>query len=423
MGKDDEKKQGEDVNTGTSSTFRRTDADATPAQSAVAKDTPTSTTATPAAKPVTPAATPVTTAPAVAQDTKTSTPVTPAAKPATATPTTGSVATDTINKAISKVATPVVDADVDAEIDKKYTVTDEMRDKVAKPYDDTIDAYQRVKEAFSPLESAEERERRERIERSRRKIYAITDGLSALSNLYFTSQYAPNMYNHEKSMSETERAALERARAEREKNRDAHLRAALGIAKAQADKEQGLRALETEMAKAKEAAKEAARKDRKFPLEMRILDEQGNYYANNARKAGVDADATPEKIAAWVAAKIAQANKDNSTARNNDRTPAGGKGAKGGKGGSSGGNGSNGGKKSSSGGKGSSSKGFNVTDGDGNTRFIKDDDVEREFTSLPKDVQKKAGNRGNLPTKEQKQQAISDYERTKGKKKKKISIH
>lgn len=423
MGKDDEEKQGaavntgtsstprrteEDVNTGTSSTPRRTDADATPTQSAVAQDTQAST-------PVTPAVTPTTTAPAVAKDTPTSTPVTPADKPATTTPTAGNVVTDTINKAVSKVVTPVVDADVGAEIDKKYTVTDEMRDKVAKPYDDTVDAYKRVMEAYSPLESAEERERRERIERSRKKIYAITDGLSALSNLYFTSQYAPNMYNHEKSMSETERAALERAREEREKNRDAHLRAALGIAKAQADKEQGLRALETEMAKAKEAAKEAARKDRKFPLEMRVLGEKGDYYASLARKADEEADATPEKIAAWVAAKIAQANKDNSTARNNDRTPAGGKG---GKGGSSGGKGSNGGEKGSS-----SGKGFNVTDGDGNTRFIKDEDVEREFTSLPKDVQKKAGSRGNLPNKEQKQQAISDYERTKGKKKKKISIH
>lgn len=390
MGKDDEEKQGAGVNTGTSSTFRRTeeDADATPAQSA--------------------------------------TPVTPVAKPATATPTTGKVATATINKTAtpvddtdtdakkdSKVATPVVDADVDAEIDKKYTVTDEMRDKVAKPYDNTVDVYKRAMDALSPLESAEERERRERIERSRKKIYAITDGLSALSNLYFTSQYAPNMYNHEKSMSETERAALERARAEREKNRDAHLRAALGIAKAQADKEQGLRALEAEMAKAKEAAKEAARKDRKFPLEMRVLGEKGNYYAGLARRANEDADAAPEKNEAEINAKNAKAEKDNSIARKNDRTPASGKG---GKGGSSGGKGSNGGEKSSSGGK-----GFNVTDGDGNTRFINDDDIEREFTSLPKDVQKKAGNRGNLPNKEQKQQAISDYERTKKKPKSAVS--
>lgn len=402
MGKDDEEKQGAAVNTGTSSTPRRTDADATTAP-AVTKDTPPSTPVVPADKPTTPAQ------PAVAQDTPASTPVTPAAKPATTTPTAGNLATATINEAINKVVTPVVDADVDADIDKKYTVTDEMRSKAAKPYDDTIDVYQRAMEALSPLESAEERERRERIERSRRKIYAITDGLSALSNLYFTTQYAPNGYNHEKSMSETDRAALERARAEREKNRDAHLRYALGIAKAQADKEQGLRALEAEMAKAKEAAKEAARKDKLFPLKARKLDEEANYYASRARKAQEDADAAPEKNEAEINAKNAKAAKDNSIALKNDRTPVSGKK------GSSGGKGAKGGKGSSSG------KGFNVTDGDGNTRFINDDDIEREFTSLPKDVQKKAGNRGNLPNKEQKQQAISDYEITKKKTKSAVS--
>ncbi len=407
MGKDDKEKQGMGVNTGTSSTPRRTDADATTAP-AVAQDTKDSTPVTPADKPTTPAQ------PAVAQDTPASTPVTPAAKPATTTPTAGNLATATINEAINKVVTPVVDADVDAEIDGKYTVTDEMRSKAAKPYDDTIDVYQRAMEALSPLESAEDRERRERRERSRRKIYAITDGLSALSNLYFTTQYAPNGYNHEKSMSETDRAALERARAEREKNRDAHLRYALGIAKAQADKEQGLRALETEMAKAKEAAKEAARKDKLFPLKARKLDEEANYYASKARKAKEDANDAPEKNAAEIDAKKAQAEKYRSAARKNDRTrPSAGKGGKGGKGSKAG-----------------SDKGFYVEDGDGNMRFITDSNIDREFSGLPEEVREDAGNDYSKPNKEQKKQAIAVAERSKTEKpksaksaKSKISIH
>ena len=62
-------------------------------------------------------------------------------------------------------------------------------------------------------ETDEQRKKRERREKSKKIIAAVSDGISALSNLYFTSQYAPNMYNHEKgSMTNAIDARIERLR-------------------------------------------------------------------------------------------------------------------------------------------------------------------------------------------------------------------
>lgn len=64
--------------------------------------------------------------------------------------------------------------------------------------------------------SAEELEK-ERKKQKRDKIFAaIGDGISALSNLYFTTQYAPNMYNHKNSMSEAMRVRYDKMIKERE---------------------------------------------------------------------------------------------------------------------------------------------------------------------------------------------------------------
>ncbi len=79
-------------------------------------------------------------------------------------------------------------------------------------------------------ETEEERKRRQKRERSRKVIAAVTDGLAALSNLWFTSQYAPNMYNHkEQSQLDGLQRHYERMRAEREANRDKHLQYALRL--------------------------------------------------------------------------------------------------------------------------------------------------------------------------------------------------
>ena len=47
---------------------------------------------------------------------------------------------------------------------------------------------------YKPL-TPEELERERKKERREKTFAAISDGISALSNLYFTTQYAPNMYS------------------------------------------------------------------------------------------------------------------------------------------------------------------------------------------------------------------------------------
>lgn len=88
-------------------------------------------------------------------------------------------------------------------------------------------------------ESEEERRKRERRERSRRIIGAMSDGLSALGNLYFTSQYAPDMYDPVAgSQLKGADERIERLRAEREANADRYLHYALKIGDLENAKEQ-----------------------------------------------------------------------------------------------------------------------------------------------------------------------------------------
>lgn len=77
--------------------------------------------------------------------------------------------------------------------------------------------------------TAEELER-ERARQSREaRFAALGDGLSALSNLYFTTQYAPNAYDGTKSMSGRSRARYDRLIKERTENQrqwmDGYMRA------------------------------------------------------------------------------------------------------------------------------------------------------------------------------------------------------
>ena len=107
-------------------------------------------------------------------------------------------------------------------------------------------------DTLEPLETPEQRKKRERREKSAKIISAVSDGISALSNLYFTSQYAPNMYNHEKSSQlNAQNAAIEKARKDRESNRDAHLRFALALGDAENERAKTAREIEAEQERRK----------------------------------------------------------------------------------------------------------------------------------------------------------------------------
>lgn len=78
-------------------------------------------------------------------------------------------------------------------------------------------------------ETEAERKERERKERSKRIMAAVSDGFSALSNLFFTSHYAPSSYRHEKGATTTLNKHLDTLKAERERKADRYLDFALKL--------------------------------------------------------------------------------------------------------------------------------------------------------------------------------------------------
>ena len=109
-------------------------------------------------------------------------------------------------------------------------------------------------------ETPEQRKKRERREKSKRIIAAVSDGISALSNLFFTTQYAPNMYNHEKgSMTTAEGKRLDQLKAEREKKRDQYLQFLLKLGDLENERAKTLRELEAQQERQKLAREKAQR--------------------------------------------------------------------------------------------------------------------------------------------------------------------
>ena len=126
--------------------------------------------------------------------------------------------------------------------------------------DRKIAAYRAYIDSLPELETPEKRAKREKLEKSKRIIGAVSDGLRAMSNLWFTSQYAPNMYNHEKDsqLNETNRW-IDKAKAEREKLREEHLRYAIGLGDAENERAKTLLELEEQQERQKLAREKAQR--------------------------------------------------------------------------------------------------------------------------------------------------------------------
>lgn len=95
-------------------------------------------------------------------------------------------------------------------------------------YDDIQQELKRQEEIMkrNRPETDAERAAREKKEKRNKMFAALGDGISALSNLYFTTKGAPNMYNPSSSLSEASRKRIELARQAREKEREAYNAAA-----------------------------------------------------------------------------------------------------------------------------------------------------------------------------------------------------
>lgn len=157
-------------------------------------------------------------------------------------------------------------------------------------------------------ETDEERKKRERREKSKRIIAAVSDGISALSNLYFTSQYAPNMYNHEKgSMTNSVDAGIEKMKAERENNADKYLQFSLKLGDLENERAKTLRELEAQQERQKLAREKAQREAEQHGwLALLQPDKQREQAgkANKAEQEAIAAQAEAENAPAMQTAKL-----------------------------------------------------------------------------------------------------------------------
>lgn len=157
------------------------------------------------------------------------------------------------------------------------------------------------------LESDEDRKKREKTERARRIISAVGDGLNALSNLYFTTQYAPSSYNSENSLTKSTLASIEKAKKDREENETKYYSAQDRLAKLQQLRQNALLQrdkdnLESEYKKAKIKGANAQAKlaEESLPSRLKEQEEKAKLAEAKATKAISDAFYADEKNKAAI---------------------------------------------------------------------------------------------------------------------------
>lgn len=127
-------------------------------------------------------------------------------------------------------------------------------------YDNQINILKKAQADYaSANETEEERKKREKRERAKRVIAAVGDGIRALSNLYFTSQYAPNMYNPDDTQLAKVDARQEKLKAEREANKEKYLNYSLRIGDLENERTKTVREMEAQAERLRLAREKADR--------------------------------------------------------------------------------------------------------------------------------------------------------------------
>lgn len=203
-----------------------------------------------------------------------------------------------------------------------------LRDAV-RGYDRQIGLLKNQAEEIRP-ETEEERKKRERLERSKRIIAAVSDGLSALSNMYFTTRYAPSMYKHDKASAvNAVDDRIERLKADREKDRDRYMNVSLRIGDLENRKAATVRELEALQERMKLARAEAQRKDEEHgwlkelqPEKLREQQARANKAEHDATASGWEADYAPLMQKAKLGTEKARAGSLQASAANSRASAA-----------------------------------------------------------------------------------------------------
>ena len=162
-------------------------------------------------------------------------------------------------------------------------------------YDQQISALQEAANRVKP-ETEEERKKRERREKSAKIVSAVSDGLQALSNLFFTTRGAPNMYDHKEASQLTPlQEKLEKLKAERQANADKYLQYSLKIGDAQNERAKTLREMEAEQERAKLAREKAQREQEEHGWLAALQPDKLREQAGKATKAEQEAITAEEE--------------------------------------------------------------------------------------------------------------------------------
>lgn len=159
--------------------------------------------------------------------------------------------------------------------------------------------------------SKEELERQRRKERREKTFAAIGDGISALSNLFFTTRYAPNVAMPAATASERTRARWEKIAADQEAARQAYLKGLMGALAA--DREQAGKDREWRL-KLGLAEAEEARDEEMHELDKQLMDGKITEQQHKAGKAAVDEKYAPALAESLVGQRKASANASNASA-------------------------------------------------------------------------------------------------------------
>lgn len=202
---------------------------------------------------------------------------------------------------------PTPQTDVAPAADKQVGVSPQNNADAVMGYDTQIATLQDLANKSKP-ETEEERKKRERKEKSKKIIAAVGDGLMALSNLYFTTKGAPNMYNHQTMSQQTPlQKRLEEAKKEREANADKYLQYSLKIGDLQNDKAKTLREMEAQQEARKLAREKAQREQEQHGWLAALQPDKQREQAGKATKAeqeAITAEAEAKTAPELYAAKV-----------------------------------------------------------------------------------------------------------------------
>lgn len=120
-------------------------------------------------------------------------------------------AAEVVQRGVVNVANPQTETDVE-----HVTTVPEQQTAPEKKKLSYVELFQQMSPYKPPTPEELEKERKKQ---KREAIFAaIGEGISAMSNLYFTTQYAPNAYDPSKGMAATTKARFDQLKKDREEN-------------------------------------------------------------------------------------------------------------------------------------------------------------------------------------------------------------